>query len=85
MSKLLNGDKSIIKPARKGELGYRKTRGRLVPFSKDFQKFCVSQDNLFYGEVWLKVASEHYGTIGFRNSWFTRKNDVTRFLFVDST
>ena len=32
---LLDGDKSIIKPARGGELGYRKARGRIIPFSRD--------------------------------------------------
>jgi len=32
---LLTGDKSIIKPARGGQLGWRKVRGKIVPFSKD--------------------------------------------------
>lgn len=32
---LLNGDKSIIEPARDGKIGWRKVRGRIVPFSKD--------------------------------------------------
>lgn len=72
---LLDGDKSIIKPARDGKLGWRKVRGRIVPFSKElgvgqyFSNLIMSRirkqkpcNVIFTGEAGI---SKSYDAIGF--------------------
>jgi len=72
---LEGGDHSIIKPAKDGKLGWRKVRGRIVPFSKDlgvgqyFSNLIMSRvrkqkpcNVIFTGEAGI---SKTYCTIGY--------------------
>lgn len=71
----LEGDKGLIKPASYGELGWRKVRGRIVPFSRDigigqyFSNLIMSRihkqkpsNTIFTGEAGI---SKTYCTISF--------------------
>jgi len=71
----LTGDKSIVKHARHGELGWRKARGRYIPFSRDigvgpyFSNLIMSRirkqkpcNVIFTGEAGI---SKSYCAIGF--------------------